>query len=100
MWLFPTRQSCQEFNTEMLSWLKAVAKDIPCINEVDETTGKFKWTQEVNECRLQPDGWPRGLSTDCSRSTCHAQSVQSFPLKHITLPSSMTDYKHLAISSG
>ena len=40
--LFPTRQSCQEFNTEMLSRLKAETKEIPCIDEVDETTGKFK----------------------------------------------------------
>ena len=47
--LFPTRQSCQEFNTEMLSRLKAETKEIPCIDEVDETTGKFKWTQKAKD---------------------------------------------------
>ena len=49
MCLFPTRQSCQEFNTEMLSRLKAETKEIPCIDEVDEITGKFKWTKRRDE---------------------------------------------------
>ena len=44
--LFPTCQSCQEFNTEILSRLKAETKEIPCIDEVDETTGKFKWAKD------------------------------------------------------
>ena len=33
----------------MLSWLKAENKEIPCIDEVDETTGKFKWTQKAKD---------------------------------------------------
>ena len=36
--LFPTRQSCHEFNLEMLSRLESDIKDIPCTDEVDETT--------------------------------------------------------------
>ena len=57
--LFPTRQSCQELNTEMLSRLKAETKEIPCIDEVDETTGKFKWTQKAKDEMKK-------LNTDCN----------------------------------
>ena len=57
--LFPTHQSCQEFNTEMLSRLKGETKEIPCIDEVDETTGKFKWTQKAKDQMKK-------LNTDCN----------------------------------
>ena len=42
----------------MLSRLKAETKEIPCIDEVDETTGKFQWSQKAKdkmkkfECQL------------------------------------------------
>ena len=39
---FLTCQSCQEFNTERLCRLKAETKEISCIDEVNETTRKFK----------------------------------------------------------
>ena len=40
--LFATRKACQEFNLEMLSRLQADTKEIPCVDEVDETTGTLK----------------------------------------------------------
>ena len=40
--LFSTRQSCQEFNLEMLSRLNTDTKDILCTDEVDEISGIFK----------------------------------------------------------
>ena len=47
--LLSTRQSCQEFNTEMLSRWKAETEEIPCIDEGDETTGNFKWAQKAKD---------------------------------------------------
>ena len=43
----------------MLSRLKAETKEIPCIDEVDETTGKFKWTQKAKDEMKK-------LNTDCN----------------------------------
>ena len=40
--LFPTREACQKFNSDMLSKLDSEAKEIPCVDEVDETQGTFK----------------------------------------------------------
>ena len=45
--LFPTRKSCQELNAEMLSRLGSETKDIPCIDEFDETKGTFKWSEKA-----------------------------------------------------
>ena len=45
--LFPTRQS------------KAETKEIPCIDEVDETTAKFKWPQKAKDEMKK-------LNTDCN----------------------------------
>ena len=45
--LFPTRKSCQEF--KMLSRLEAEVKEIPCVDEVDETSGTFKWSEKATE---------------------------------------------------
>ena len=47
--LFPTRKACQEFNLEMLSRLQADTKEIPCVDEVDETTGTFKWNKKATD---------------------------------------------------
>ena len=33
--LFPTRDACQKFNSDMLSKLDSEAKEIPCVDEVD-----------------------------------------------------------------
>ena len=48
-YLFLTRKSCQEFNSKMLSRLEAEVKEIPCIDEVDETSGTFKWSEKATE---------------------------------------------------
>ena len=40
--VFPTRQSCEKFNAQMLSRLAAETKSIPCIDEVDETLSTHK----------------------------------------------------------
>ena len=48
--LFPTRKSCQEFNKKMLTKLDAEIKDIPCIDEVNETVSViFKWSKKATE---------------------------------------------------
>ena len=47
--LFSTRKSCQEFNLEMLSMLNTDTKDIVCTDEVDETSGIFKWSKKATD---------------------------------------------------
>ena len=47
--LFPTRKACQDFNTKMLCRLDAAVIEIPCIDEVNETTGTFKWSKKATE---------------------------------------------------
>ena len=47
--LFPTRKSCQEFNSIMLSRLKAEVKEIPWVDEVDEASSTFKWSEKATE---------------------------------------------------
>ena len=47
--LFPTCKSCQEFNSKMLSRLEAEVKEIPCIDEVDEISSIFKWSEKATE---------------------------------------------------
>ena len=56
--LFPTCESCQDFNSEM-SKLGSEVKEIPCVDEVDETKGTFKWTKK-------PLGQWRKLNLDCN----------------------------------
>ena len=57
--LFPTRKLCQDFNTQMLSRLHGEIKDIPCIDEVDETRGKYKWNQKASDALKK-------LNSDCN----------------------------------
>ena len=45
--LFPTREAC--FNSEILSKLGSKTKEIPCVDEVDETQGTFKWSDKAKE---------------------------------------------------
>ena len=48
--LFPTCKACQEFNSQMLQKLDAEIKQIPCVDEVDETaSGTFKWNQKATQ---------------------------------------------------
>ena len=47
--LFPTCKACQDFNTQMLCRLDAAVIEIPCIDEVNETTGTFKWSKKATE---------------------------------------------------
>ena len=47
--LFPTCKACQDFNTQMLCRLDAAVIEIPCIDEVNETTGTFKWNKKATE---------------------------------------------------
>ena len=57
--LFPTRKLCQDFNTQMLSRLHGEIKDIPCVDEVDETLGKYKWNQKASDALKK-------LNSDCN----------------------------------
>ena len=57
--LFSTRKSCQEFNLEMLSRLNTDTKDIRCTDEVDETSGIFKWSKKATDEMKK-------LNTDCN----------------------------------
>ena len=56
--LIPTRQSCQDFNSEMLTKLDSELKDIKCVDEVDETKGTFKWSKKTTKAmeKLNRDG--------------------------------------------
>ena len=48
--LFPTRKACQEFNSQMLQKLDAEIKQIPCVDEVDETASStFKWNKKATQ---------------------------------------------------
>ena len=44
--LFPTRKACNDFNTEMLSYLTSEVRDIVC---TDETAGTHKWNKKASE---------------------------------------------------
>jgi hypothetical protein len=56
--LFPTREVCLKFNSEMLSRLVSETKEIPCIDEV-ETQGTFKWSEKATEALKK-------LNSDCN----------------------------------
>ena len=47
--LFPKRKECHDFNTQMLSRLGCEVHEIPCIDEVNETIGTFKWSKKATE---------------------------------------------------
>ena len=70
--LFPTHKLCQNFNTQMLSRLHGEIKDIPCVDEVDETLGK--WNQKASDAlkKLNSDCNMTACFAGCCRSTCHA----------------------------
>ena len=58
--LFPTREACQNFNPEMLSKLGTKEpKEIPCVDEVDETQGTFKWSDKSKEALKK-------MNSDCN----------------------------------
>ena len=57
--LFPTREACQNFNSEMLSKLGTKTKEIPCVDEVDETQGTFKWSDKAKEALKK-------MNSDCN----------------------------------
>ena len=57
--LFPTRQSCHDFNSEMLTKLDSELKEIKCVDEVDETKGTFKWSKKATKAMEK-------LNRDCN----------------------------------
>ena len=57
--LFPTRKACLDFNSKMRSRLEAETHEIPCIDDVNETIGTFKWSKKAAE-ELKK------LNTDCN----------------------------------
>ena len=57
--LFPTRKSCHDFNAKMLSRLDAEIKEIPCMDEVDETQGTCKWSKKAKDALEK-------INTDCN----------------------------------
>ena len=74
--LFPTRKLCQDFNTQMLSRLHGEIKDIPCVDEVDETLGKYKWNQKASDALKK-------LNSDCNMTArLEAVIVVQFDGKH------------------
>ena len=60
----------------MFSRLKAEAKEIPCIDEVDETTGKFKWTQKAKDEMKK-------LNIDCNL-TAGLEAVLQIAIGHVS----------------
>ena len=57
--LFPTRKSYHDFNAKMLSRLDAEIKEIPCMDEVDETQGTCKWSRKAKDALEK-------MNTDCN----------------------------------
>lgn len=47
--LFPTCKACRIFNMEMIEDLNTQVTKFLCIDEVDETTGRHKWTKTAEE---------------------------------------------------
>ena len=47
--LFPKQKACHDFNSQMLSRLDSDVHEIPCIDEVNETIGTFKWSKKAAE---------------------------------------------------
>ena len=47
VFLFPTRKSCEQFNVEMLSRLESKVVEVPCSDEIDETSGTQKWSKRA-----------------------------------------------------
>ena len=48
--LFTTRKAWQEFNSQTLQKLDAEIKQIPCVDELDETaSGTFKWNKKATQ---------------------------------------------------
>ena len=46
----PFPKACQEFNSQILQKLNADIKQIPCVDEVDETaSGTFKWNKKATQ---------------------------------------------------
>ena len=59
--LFPTRKACNDFNTQMLSYLPSEVHELVCTDEVDETAGTHKWNKKAAE-QLEK------LNNDCNRT--------------------------------
>ena len=57
--LFSTRKACDDFNNSMLACLDSEVHQIECIDEVDETASKRKWTKKA-------DGQLKKLNNDCN----------------------------------
>ena len=57
--LFPTRKQCDELNQQMLEKLNTKEQEIPCVDEIDETSSTRKWNQKATE-HLQK------LNQDCN----------------------------------
>ena len=57
--LFPTRQACHDFNSDMLSKQGSEVKEIPCVAEVDERRGTFKWSKKATQAMEK-------LNNDCN----------------------------------
>ena len=47
--MFPTRKACNDFNSEMLSYLTSEVRNIMCTDEVDETAGTHIWNKKASE---------------------------------------------------
>ena len=59
--LFPTREMCKQFNSEMLHHLSSEVHEIVCTDEVDQTSSTKKWNKKAIE-QLEK------LNNDCSRT--------------------------------
>ena len=57
--LFPTCAACNKYNEDMLSSLGNKIHKIVCIDEIDETKGKYKWTKRVSDALKK-------LNQDCN----------------------------------
>ena len=47
--LFPTREMCKQFNSEMLHHVSSEVHEIVCTDEVDQTSSTKKWNKKAIE---------------------------------------------------
>ena len=57
--LFPTRKQCNDFNQQMLEKCDSKVQELPCVDEIYETSSTHKWNKKVTE-HLQK------LNQDCN----------------------------------
>ena len=68
--LFPSRKQCDELNQQIVEKLSTRVQEIPCNNEIDETSSTRKWNKKAAE-HLQKLNQDCNKTDTCSGCMCH-----------------------------